>query len=547
MKNKLNNGNGITLVALVITIIVLLILAGVTINLTLGENGIFKLAQQAVKNYMEAQDRELAELAEFENSLNNMLSGNSSGNEETPPQEIVLDGSWSSANKVNKPKLENTGLEPVIINNDGTTSEIDNTKENWYSYDGENNKWANAKTEDGSMFVWIPRYAYKITYNNTSDKSQGGTIDVVFLQGISNLDKNGQDVTNENYVDEKGKTGAYIVHPAFEDGSETGYPNGEWNKKIEGFWMAKFEAGYQEVNQAIDSNVGYSTIMSWDGTNVADKAENYYGTRSVGTKIKYPAYTANKPSINYIGISDAYDLCQDMTATNAPYKLNGSTVDSHLTKNSEWGAVAYLAHSKYGRNGQEVTVNNITVNEEETIRAVTGYAGAEVSAEERITNLTAIKNNEVAGSWTTEQGQKASSTGNIYGIYDLSGGLWEWTAGYIAPDTGNYQDYGGSLKGESNQYKSKYAGISETDTDNYNEMANIGRKGEAIWETSKDGTYPSKTGWNSDYSYFLCYFEPFTIRGGRWGNTSVAGVFTFARINGYCNCGIGFRPVLVIE
>ena len=42
MGNKLNKNSGITLVALVITIIVLLILAGVTLNLTLGENGLLK-------------------------------------------------------------------------------------------------------------------------------------------------------------------------------------------------------------------------------------------------------------------------------------------------------------------------------------------------------------------------------------------------------------------------------------------------------------------------------------------------------------------------
>ena len=38
------------------------------------------------------------------------------------------------------------------------------------------NKWANAITADGSMWVWIPRYAYKITYTDSTDKSKGGTI-----------------------------------------------------------------------------------------------------------------------------------------------------------------------------------------------------------------------------------------------------------------------------------------------------------------------------------------------------------------------------------
>ncbi len=73
--NSTNNNNGITLIALVITIIVLLILAGVTINLTLGENGIFRTAEQAGKNYTQAQEQELAGLSGFENEINNIIGG----------------------------------------------------------------------------------------------------------------------------------------------------------------------------------------------------------------------------------------------------------------------------------------------------------------------------------------------------------------------------------------------------------------------------------------------------------------------------------------
>ena len=57
IKNK-SKEKGITLIALVITIIVLLILAGVTINLTLGERGIFKVAQESAKATEEAEMKE---------------------------------------------------------------------------------------------------------------------------------------------------------------------------------------------------------------------------------------------------------------------------------------------------------------------------------------------------------------------------------------------------------------------------------------------------------------------------------------------------------
>ncbi len=81
---KLETNKAITLIALIITIIVLLILAGVTINLTLGENGIFKTAEMAGKNYTQAQEQELAGLANFENTINNIIAGTGNSDTDTP-------------------------------------------------------------------------------------------------------------------------------------------------------------------------------------------------------------------------------------------------------------------------------------------------------------------------------------------------------------------------------------------------------------------------------------------------------------------------------
>ena len=63
---------GITLIALVVTIVVLLILAGVSINLLLGDNGIITMAQKAKKQYEEAAKLEGKELAAtFERNYSN--------------------------------------------------------------------------------------------------------------------------------------------------------------------------------------------------------------------------------------------------------------------------------------------------------------------------------------------------------------------------------------------------------------------------------------------------------------------------------------------
>ena len=66
----LKGQKGITLIALVITIIVLLILAGVTISLTIGERGIFKTAQGAGKNFTNAARKEETGLNKLDSDIN---------------------------------------------------------------------------------------------------------------------------------------------------------------------------------------------------------------------------------------------------------------------------------------------------------------------------------------------------------------------------------------------------------------------------------------------------------------------------------------------
>ncbi len=556
--------NGITLIALVITIIILLILAGVSLNLVFRENGIINKAQDVAEISKKADIKEKIRLDILEEELKAKSEGKSGieenelnkiiekygelqedkdtiitkdgyeislneiwGGKVGETDKIALDGSYSDINKVNRPKLEGTGLIPIEINEDGNTKNVNMEKEEWYSYDGQTNHWANAQTAEGSMWVWIPRYAYKIN----EDKS----IDVVFLKDIT-------DMYEENGIQKDAKENGYIVHPAFEDGSQTGYPNGEWDKKISGFWMAKFEAGYAPKEEAVDSNLGYSTIYSQDSNTSTNFAKNYYGARQVGTKIKYPTFTANKPSVNHISISDAYDICRELTSQDNPYKLKN--IDSHLTKNSEWGAVAYLTQSKYGRNKEKITLNNVTVNGENTVYSITGYAATEIGAPQNITTIQKVNTHAVENSyeWMTTKGQKASSTGNVYGIYDLSGGAYEETAGYLVGGS-NYTTYGQSLVGDSTKYKSKYEGTSNTDTENYAHSSNVKRVGEAIWETSTNGT--GRYAWNGEDTRFIFQSSPFILKGNSYAHQSESGIFSFGRNWGYGNYCIGYRCILI--
>ena len=78
---RLKNKSGITLIALVITILVLLILAGVTINITLGENGLFNQTKLAAEKYKNTQNMEEEQLQIAANAMMGDVPGNRDENE----------------------------------------------------------------------------------------------------------------------------------------------------------------------------------------------------------------------------------------------------------------------------------------------------------------------------------------------------------------------------------------------------------------------------------------------------------------------------------
>ncbi len=84
--NLLKNTKGITLITLIVTIIILLILAGVTLNLLTGENGILKQATNAVDNYSDAAEKELSDLK----NLDQFIDSFSNKKHNTPQTDLTL-------------------------------------------------------------------------------------------------------------------------------------------------------------------------------------------------------------------------------------------------------------------------------------------------------------------------------------------------------------------------------------------------------------------------------------------------------------------------
>ena len=165
----------------ILNIVVLLILAGITISLVFSENGIVAKAQEAANKTKEATINEQAQMNEIADYMENMLNG--IGGSGTTPEKPKLpsDGSYSESKGVNTPNLGEgmTAIKWDETANDGAGDwiETEGSDPDWYDYSAK--EWANARTEDGSMWVWIPRYAYKITYNNPENKSEGGTIEEI--------------------------------------------------------------------------------------------------------------------------------------------------------------------------------------------------------------------------------------------------------------------------------------------------------------------------------------------------------------------------------
>ena len=308
------------------------------------------------------------------------------------------DGSWNGVS--NSPKIM-TGMIPVYFDDNNNTVELtENSKDEewkkWFSYD--NKKWANAitKNSEGQItgyWVWIPRYEYKIS---------GTQIDVKFIR------------TSKKQVDKNYDH----IHPAFEDGSEKGknnhYMNGEWRDEIPGFWVAKFQAGFA------------------GGNNDVTKVQSSTGK-------DFPVFLGRTYAYNMIKIGDAYELSRNLTDSNNIYVLDSNETDSHMSKNSEWGAVAYLTQSSYGLDGKiEIGYNNVCIMAIPWIFGITGYTQSEIKWTNRCykeppyeDSVTNKDGNINSYAWYTEIGQKGSSTQNITGVYDLRGCSNEMQSAYI--------------------------------------------------------------------------------------------------------------------
>ena len=363
----------------------------------------------------------------------------------------------------------------------------------WYSYNSTGDKkgmWANAVTvkdtnrqtylnatpgttismdDITTMWVWIPRFKVNTTdFGTISGECHCSNISYTTREECENIgslwscpNPRAIDVTfvkqNETAID------------AFTFG----------NKELSGFWYGKFEVGGTLASSCTNETCNVSNIV----------------------------VKPNMTSLRSQKVSSYFFASRSMEQPNNSFGFINSEVDTHMSKNNEWGAVAYLTHSIYGRCTDSTTCTEVGINNNGSY--ITGY-GAPAGS----------KYNDTNGAYNTSLGKEASTTKNIYGIYDMSGGAYEYVMGVYNKAIG----YSGFSSLPDTKYYNNYTGSSYT--------------GHALDETA---------GWYSDDAYFPNMSVSWFLRGGHYGNSTIAGVFYFHRSNCQLDSNYSSRFVITNE
>ena len=297
----------------------------------------------------------------------------------------------------NSPELTEEMI-PVTWNRERLSwikADKDNLDNSWYNYNKDSNMWANVVTvnQNGTysrefyqnaeigteilmsdingMFVWIPRF----TYNATIDENNK----ITTVDGIRY--SNGID-DNVSY-------------------SKEGIDFGE----AKGIWVSKFECSN-------DSN----------------------GNLNVKPNVN------SVKNIVYNGENGAYTISQSLTTDNNIYGFNSGKISSDIIKDSDWEAVAILSkgvtsnamiynNSYFEGNKDNVAITRtgmVGIGTEGSENASTTETSFEKMIKTENTGKISLGNAKNFYEYWTNEGQKASTTQNVYGIYDMSGGGSEY-------------------------------------------------------------------------------------------------------------------------
>ena len=469
----------------------------------------------------------------------------------------------------NKPELTSNMI-PVYYdeaNNSWKKADASNLDEFniWYNYDKK--MWANAVTvstanrdtylkasagttipitDINTMWVWIPRYTYTYFKSSTPQEinikfekrtNSSGTIKCV--PAINQKDSDGN-IISQKCTDSKNtslKEGiSTYTHPAFTFGSN----------ELTGLWVGKFE------NSAVD--IPTSPITT-DSTIIIKP--DLVSLRYKDISYMFKDIRQMEGSNNVYGFKQSSNTVfnWDGTLTN-----DNNNIDIHMMKNNEWGVVAYLSHSKYGING-EIYKNNSS-------GYYTGRSGGNVSgktsASSVYTNISSTDQNNEYGyytydgyllnyntntkSQTKDLSKVASSTGNIYGIYDISGGSNEYVMGVMVSSDGKFNvasagNWNASLMPLNKYYNSYSYDVSSNNT-KYSTFTR-GNLGDATIEVLASSS--NRKSWYDDLASFVASDRPWITRGSYYNDLVAPGAFYYHTGPGSHNDSVSTRSCLIVN
>lgn len=384
-----------------------------------------------------------------------------------------------------------------------------------------------------AMFVWIPRFTYKL-FNANNGIATEQLINVSFNNGVTSpgtvtcteaVSGTTGTLNSENCSDSSGTivngTSTY-THPAFNFN----------NTALTGFWISKFHQS-PDPSSACYTNSVAGTVTS-SNCNV--------NTITLYIKPGQPAYRYQRANHLFLSIrkmelkGNIYGFSNNGTAiaSSGVITSDSNNFDIHPIKNMEWGAVAYLSQSKYGKYNN----NNYTGAYKEvfTSGSITGQSfGLTDDVAYDYNNFTAT----TAGQGPVGPG--ASTTGTIYGVYDMGGGMQTLTMGNMVNSSGAFNPGSGNNFTPLSQYYNKYTYSVPSDVFSRSLL------GDAIREIITDNTSSQRSSWFGDYSAMPYNTSTWVYRSGASSMYLLnRGIFAFNTGTGNSNSITSSYAVLTI-
>lgn len=418
MNHKSKTNRGITIISLVITIIILLILAGVTINLTFGENGLLKRAEQG-KNAHEigmANDiNEMNKATEYINKYFNEENITEQLPENTPETQagtnVQMPNEWytETPTTVSTPDgtqvIASKKVASVEAIADGTGKTVPVPKGFYY---------VGGTVETG--VVISDNIKDKNKYAGEEKAPNGNVPAGVTYNADGTVDSNKSELQGNQFI---------WIPCTIEDYTKVDFEMqnyiGQWDtstntaekvqiEKYKGFYIGRYEAGTSEIKLA--NNIKFenaSTATEWQNSNfVSSKVESGKITSKAG---EIPYYHAD--------YTTAVEMSEKM--------YNTESVKSGLITGTMWDTVMkYITTDKTGYTDLKNTSWGNYNTQTEGVNYTAGqgrYISVNSNNGTTTENFTISDNAHHYGIRTT-----ASSEGlKKKNIYDIAGNLWEWT------------------------------------------------------------------------------------------------------------------------